>query len=104
MGYWADNKVRSGKVKLGEDAQAILRAYNWPGNVRELENAIEQALVFCEGDVIQPQDLPAFLQKVSGKPPPNSLAVPEGPIDLNRVLEDLEQALTQLRSTLKAQS
>jgi len=29
-----------------------LEAYEWPGNVRQLENCIEQAVVLCEGDII----------------------------------------------------
>ena len=36
-----------------------LEAYRWPGNVRELENAIEQALVFCEGEALDVADFPA---------------------------------------------
>ena len=29
--------------------------YPWPGNVRELENAIERAVVMCDGDLIEPR-------------------------------------------------
>jgi DNA-binding NtrC family response regulator len=43
---------------LGEDALQHLMIYPWPGNVRELENAIERAVVMCEGDVIEREDLP----------------------------------------------
>ena len=43
---------------LGEDALQHLMIYPWPGNVRELENAIERAVVMCEGDLIEKDDLP----------------------------------------------
>lgn len=47
------------KIKtLDEDALAQLCQYSWPGNVRELEHVIKRAVVLCEGDVLQPRDLP----------------------------------------------
>ena len=36
-------------------ALAALRAHHWPGNVRELENAIERAVILCEGEAITPE-------------------------------------------------
>jgi len=33
--------------------------YSWPGNVRELNNALEHALLFCDGQTIDLPDLPA---------------------------------------------
>jgi DNA-binding NtrC family response regulator len=36
-------------------AVAALRAHTWPGNVRELENAIERAVILCEGGAITTQ-------------------------------------------------
>jgi DNA-binding NtrC family response regulator len=49
-----------GRRPISLSAQAIdrLQAHPWPGNVRELENAIERALIFCQGEEIQPSDLP----------------------------------------------
>ena len=41
-----------------EEVIRLLLTYRWPGNVRQLKAAIEHALVFSEGDMIQPQDLP----------------------------------------------
>jgi len=43
---------------LAEEALEHLMIYPWPGNVRELENAIERAVVMCEDDVIERDDLP----------------------------------------------
>lgn len=48
--------IRSPK-KLSSAAQEILVSYNYPGNVRELEHIIERALIFAEGDIIDPDDL-----------------------------------------------
>jgi len=34
---------------LSPEAEELIVRYDWPGNVRELENAIERAVVLCEG-------------------------------------------------------
>ncbi|HFB68472.1 MAG TPA: sigma-54-dependent Fis family transcriptional regulator, partial [Calditrichae bacterium] len=47
---------------ISQEARYILMNYDWPGNVRELENAIENAVVMAEGDIITPSDLPGYLQ------------------------------------------
>ncbi len=41
-----------------ERALQHLMIYPWPGNVRELENAIERAVVMCDGGLIDVDDLP----------------------------------------------
>jgi two-component system response regulator HydG len=43
--------------RLSEEARRKLLAYDWPGNVRELENALERALIFNKGKVVEARDL-----------------------------------------------
>jgi two-component system, NtrC family, response regulator HydG len=43
---------------MSQRALEALLAHPWPGNVRELQNAIEQAVVLCEEDMIDVPDLP----------------------------------------------
>jgi two-component system response regulator HydG len=79
------------KVKgIAPEALELLRRHRWPGNVRELENVIEQALVFADGELVRPQDLPEGLRKA---PPAPALPVPSGDRSLTEILEDLEKEL-----------
>ncbi|HEX5844642.1 MAG TPA: sigma-54 dependent transcriptional regulator, partial [Pseudomonas sp.] len=39
-------------LSFAADAEQAIRHYPWPGNVRELENAIERAVILCEGKSI----------------------------------------------------
>ena len=48
--------------RISTPAIDILMAYHWPGNVRELENAMERAVLVCDGSVIHAHDLPPSLQ------------------------------------------
>ncbi len=43
---------------VSKEALERLLSYPWPGNVRELRNAIERALILCEGGLIAAEHLP----------------------------------------------
>ncbi len=45
-------------MKVSDKALDLCMNYDWPGNVRELENAVENAVVLGEGNVILPEFLP----------------------------------------------
>lgn len=56
--------VRSPNVLSNESLNALL-TYSFPGNIRELEHIIERAIIFCEGNVIRPDNL--FLASRTGE-------------------------------------
>lgn len=51
-------KLRRPVPHLTDEVVRHLQKYNWPGNVRELEHRIQRAVVICQGDVIQVEDVP----------------------------------------------
>ena len=48
--------------RISTPAIDMLMSYHWPGNVRELENALERAVLVCDGAVIHGHHLPPSLQ------------------------------------------
>jgi two-component system response regulator HydG len=82
---------------LSAEAVSAMCRYAWPGNVRELENAVEQSLVFAEGDELAEADLPAFLQGPAARASntQGTLPVPHGDRPLPDILEDLERQLIE---------
>jgi DNA-binding NtrC family response regulator len=57
---------------VSDEAMRFLKRCDWPGNVRELINALEYAIVTCEGRMIEMKDLPCGISDSSG------LKVPDG--------------------------
>ena len=88
-------RMNSKAKALSPEATKALLAYAWPGNVREVENAVEQALVFGEGAVVEAKDLPAFLQSPQTRAAmlEGGLPTPHGDRPLPDILEDIEREL-----------
>ncbi len=62
--YFVDRFNReSGKRVTGvhPDALEMLKDHEWPGNIRELRNAVERAVILCDGELIQREHLPPDL-------------------------------------------
>jgi two-component system response regulator HydG len=47
--------MRKERLSFSPEALESMHNYRWPGNVRELENAIERAVILCEGGTISPE-------------------------------------------------
>jgi two-component system NtrC family response regulator len=71
---------------ISREARADLLAYAWPGNVRELRNAVERALILCEGGLINREHLPwhAAAARNAPLPPP----APPAPVPADPVVGD----------------
>ena len=85
-------RLRRAVRDFSPEALELLRRHPWPGNVRELENVVEQALVFGEGELVTPAELPETLRRAprqAALPVP----IPTGDRSLTDVLEDLERQL-----------
>jgi transcriptional regulator with PAS, ATPase and Fis domain len=47
--------------QISPAAQKKISEYQWPGNVRQLQNAIIHAVNTAQGDLIKPENLPAYI-------------------------------------------
>ena len=56
--------MRSRALRFSKETMDALIAAPWKGNVRELENAVERAIILCDGDSILPEHI--SLQMISG--------------------------------------
>ncbi len=64
------------KLTLAPEALAAIRRHRWPGNVRELENAIERAVILCDGSTIGRELL--AIEQIQSRAEPGALGAPEG--------------------------
>ncbi len=72
---------------ISNRALDLLAEHSWPGNVRELENAMERAVVVCDGFVIQDHHLPSALRQ------PAKVVLPGGSPPIKPTLREAVAAL-----------
>lgn len=63
--------IRQANPQYGVNVRGItpralkaLTEFNWPGNIRELRNALENAMIFCDAEVIDIPHLPSDVTKI----------------------------------------
>jgi len=88
--YFLETKspIRSPK-KLSQKAEEALLGYTFNGNIRELEHIIERAIIFAEGEFIQPDDL--SLPNVSNQSRASSLYEDNGSPEEIISMEEVEK-------------
>jgi DNA-binding NtrC family response regulator len=64
-GHFLAKHSRPGRAvpRLAVDTAQRLMRYEYPGNIRELENIVQRILVYCDGEVVEPQHLVADLRE-----------------------------------------
>jgi DNA-binding NtrC family response regulator len=63
---------------ISSSAMQFVKKHYWPGNVRQLYNALVQAAVMTDEDVIDHRDIVDAIAEVQGKSPFNALDLPLG--------------------------
>jgi transcriptional regulator with GAF, ATPase, and Fis domain len=86
---------------ISEDAREQLLRHSWPGNVRELRNAVERAVILCEGGLVSSEHLPVAVAAVPARLDRSASsdpveAFPSGGVKLDAIERDLvEKALAR---------
>ncbi len=75
---------------VSREAQEMLAAYPWPGNVRELRNAVERAVILCEGGLITSEHLPLG---IVATPKPETAAPAAPPAQIPVTLDAAEREM-----------
>lgn len=78
--------------RLSASTKRFLAQQAWPGNVRQLQNALLQAAVMSDAEVLEPEDLEVVLAESpsSGLPPGNEVPLGDG-FSLSKHLESIQR-------------
>jgi DNA-binding NtrC family response regulator len=100
-------RYRKEGLSLSPDAERTLLNYSWPGNVRELRNAIEHAVLLCQGANLKPETLHLSSEvgerqtPASAKEEPTAFTLPDTGVDLAEVERRfVEQALRRTQGNV----
>jgi Nif-specific regulatory protein len=94
--YASEHRRETRRISSG--ALDVLCEYAWPGNVREVENAIERAVVVCDGPVIEERHLPETIRGAARAVETRGLSLAKAVEQLERRM--IEDALRESRGNL----
>ncbi len=84
---------KSAIPKLSSAARNALKKHDWPGNIRELFNTITRAVIWCETDTLDKEDIESAIIRHSDSTSRDSLL--DQPIDdgfsITEVLQNIER-------------
>mgnify|MGYP003591792079 CR=1 FL=1 len=86
---------------ISREARELLLTYPWPGNVRELRNALERAVILCEGGLVQAEHLPIAVARSATARVASAATfeLPPGGLDLDSLEKTLvAQALERAKN------
>ena len=96
--FIAKHSTSSGRrrLDLANSARNLIMNYSWPGNVRQLESALERAILLCENDEIDVEDLPVEIRQQDSpsmafnfKLPPEGISFEE--LERSLIIQAMEQ-------------
>jgi len=97
IGILLDHFVERNNARLGTQirgvaaaARKVLMEYSWPGNVRELENTVERAMVLCDSDMVELQDLP---ERLRDSLDPVQVQLATGELSIKKTVAAIEEIL-----------
>jgi len=83
------SRLKLPRPTVDDAARRLILHHSWPGNVRQLENALERAMVVCDGRVLTVEDLPNEVAHRPSTPPA------QGDLSIPRQTEALERRLIE---------
>ncbi|WP_417344860.1 sigma 54-interacting transcriptional regulator [Ferrimonas sp.] len=88
--YKFSSEMNRNIIGLSRAAIQRLMNYRWPGNVRELHNAMERAVALCQGEWIEPEDLPREISAAIDEPKVDTQIRPLKAVERDYILSVLD--------------
>ena len=93
------NRQYRTEITLSETAKECLLLHSWPGNIRELQNVLSSAYAMCDGNMIEPENLPQQIARfaqnaeIDRKEKPEEISASSNSLSLKEKLRRYETAL-----------